>query len=90
MTYILVYLTFVVSLFAISFANGNYGYLQQVGSAPCDRGTYDRAQNSMRIEIQQQTPRLQPPYDSSISSGMTNGYQANSQYGGQQNENQCR
>lgn len=85
------YLIFAVSLFAISTANGNYGYDQQ--RTVCDRGAYDRAQNTIRLEMN--SPRGvvqsgQPPYNQPYSgqnSGMTNSYQGNSQ---QQIDQQCR
>ncbi len=91
MTYLPVYLIFAVSLFAISTANGNYGYDQQ--RTVCDRGAYDRAQNTIRLEMN--SPRGvvqsgQPPYNQPYSgqnSGMTNSYQGNSQ---QQIDQQCR
>lgn len=87
-----VYLTFIVALFAISSANGNYGYGQQYGQqALCNRNVFDRAQNMIRNEIQTRASN-QPPYNNPSFSGMTNGYQSNTQYSNQQQmlEQQCR
>lgn len=91
MTYLPVYLIFAVSLFAISSASGNYGYEQQ--RTVCDRSAYDRAQNSIRLEMN--SPRGvvqpgQPPYNQpqyGTNNGMTNSYQGDSQ---QQIDQQCR
>lgn len=81
MTQILVYLTLVLSLAVISYANGNYGY-GQYSNAQCNRDVYIRAQNQIRLDMSR---NLQPGQYEPNYSGMSNAYQGNTQM-----DNQCR
>lgn len=94
MTYILVYLTFTISLLTVSWANGNYGYGQQLASQGCDQNAYTRSKEMVRLEIQlRSSPQQQQPPSQYGYPPLTSGYQGNSnsnQFANPVTDHQCK